>query len=108
MSNPTRDREGTNADVAKLEVEAALTKVQVVGALEALDSNLRQLITHVEQLACHVVAIEAVLKNLTPVQAIDPQAVNDEVRTAVLTGTGGSGDPLPALRIVSELLQKPS
>ncbi len=109
MSNPTRDREGTNADeMAKLEVEAALTKVQVVGALEALESNLRQLIAHVEQLACHVVAIEAVLKNLKPVQAIDPEAVNDAVRSAVSAGTEGSGDPQPALRIVAELLQKPS
>lgn len=90
-------------DTAKLEVQAAMYKAQFVQAVEALESNLEQLFRHLENMAAHVVAVEAVLAEVLKDQKIDMAAVQAAIRLKISDGTEGKGDPAKALEIASSI-----
>ncbi len=90
-------------DTAKLEVQAAMYKAQFVQAVEALESNLEQLFRHLENMAAHVVALEAVLTEVVKDHKIDMAAVQAAIRKKIADGTEGKGDPDKALGVAAEI-----
>ena len=92
------------SEIAKLEVQAAMYKAQSATAVERLDGNLSDLFKHLENMAAHIVAFEAVLKCLVKEHPIAWEPVESDIRSRIESGTGSQGNPDIALGVASRIV----
>lgn len=92
------------AEIAKLEVQAAMYKAQIATAVERLDGNLADLFKHLENMAAHIVAFEAILKGLITQHPIAWEAVESDIRSRIDSGTGSQGSPDVALSVADRII----
>lgn len=94
------------AGLAKLEVQAAMYKAQFSEAADHLEASLNELFKHVENMAAHIVALEAVVSAVLRTHSVDAAAVEEDVRNRIAAGTGSAGDPTQALLVARRLMDK--
>jgi hypothetical protein len=91
-------------DIAKLEVQAVMYKTQFAAAVERLEGNLGELFKHLESMAGHIVAFEAVLKEVVKTYPVSREAVLSEIRSRISTGTEAQGSPDVAVGVADRIL----
>ena len=106
MADESQPAAPSPVDTAKLEVQAAMYKAQFSQATERLEENLNELFKHLENMAAHVVALEAVVSQMAQAQQLDDQAIVEEIRKRIAAGTEAAGDPERAINAARRLLER--
>ena len=96
------------ADLARIEVQAAMYKAQLGNGIAMLETNLEALFHYIENLGSHLVAIEAIIKELGSAHTLDAAAIRKSIRDRVTEGTAGGADPAKALEVAADLLRSVS
>lgn len=93
-------------DLAKLEVQAVMYKTQFTAAVERLEGNLGDLFKHLESMAGHIIAFEAVLTEVVKVHPVNREDVLSEIRSRISESTEAQGSPALAVAVAERILKQ--